>query len=183
MESELQKLREKAEICIKCDKLVQNRNNVVFGEGAANAKILLIGEAPGEQEDLTGRPFCGRAGKILDEILEALGIERKNVYITSILKCRPPNNRYPHKDEIKNCKSFLDGQLRLISPKITIIMGNCALESILGKKKISEEHGKIIEKNGVTYLITYHPAAVLYNKKLFQVIQDDLRILKKLAEK
>src|SRR5438874_855680 len=159
--------------CSLC-KLSRSRKNAVPGEGQISAKIIFIGEAPGKNEDEKGRPFIGVAGRILDEALQKAGIERSQVFITNIVKCRPPGNRIPEDDEGAACRPYLDRQISLIAPRIICILGATAYSSILGGKSITQNRGKIVKKNGQKYFVTIHPAAAIYNRNLRSVLQNDL---------
>ncbi len=159
--------------CSLC-KLSRSRKNAVPGDGQTSAKIIFIGEAPGKNEDEKGRPFIGIAGRILDEALQKAGIERSQVFITNIVKCRPPGNRIPEDDERAACSLYLDRQISLIAPRIICILGATAYSSILGGKSITQNRGKIIKRKGQKYLITIHPAAAIYNKNLRHALEDDL---------
>ncbi len=158
--------------CKRCN-LWKIRKNVVPGEGRKNAKIMLVGEAPGKEEDATGRPFVGRAGKLLNSILEEAKIKRSQLYITSVLKCHPPQNRKPFSGEIKECLPWLEKQIETIQPKIIGLMGNTAIKSLLGFNGITKMHGKTIEKNGKKFLLLFHPAAGVYNAKLIPKMKKD----------
>ena len=162
--------------CSLC-KLSRSRKNAVPGDGQTSAKIIFIGEAPGKNEDEKGRPFIGVAGRILDEALQKAGIERSQVFITNIVKCRPPGNRIPEDDERAACSPYLDRQISLIAPRIICILGATAYSSILGGKSITQNRGKIIKRKGQKYLITIHPAAAIYNKNLRHALEDDLSSL------
>lgn len=155
--------------CNKC-KLCNNRKNIVFGEGNINADIMLIGEGPGADEDVKGNPFVGKAGQLMDRAFDGLGINRKDLYIANIVKCRPPNNRDPEADEISSCLNYLRNQVILVKPKIIILLGNIALKTILGQEySITKARGEFIEKKGILYMPTYHPAALLRDdtKKIY----------------
>ena len=141
------------------------------------ADIIFIGEAPGKNEDLLGKPFVGIAGKKLDAALENSGLTRNEVYITNIVKCRPPKNRAPTENEIVMCHDYLENELSIINPKIICLLGNTTFSSILGGKEISKNHGKIVSKNNRTYFITFHPAATIYNQKLGEVFKNDIKKL------
>lgn len=177
--------------CTKC-KLHKTRRNPVPGEGPCNTEIMFVGEAPGGKEDETGRPFVGAAGQFLTELLSLAGLRREDVFITNILKCRPPNNRDPEPDEIEACKPYLVRQIKLISPKIIVTLGRYAGRTLLGDAGIkwssmTRMHGKVfsVELYGVNLKImpTYHPAAALYYPKLKPVIIKDFKeILKGLVE-
>lgn len=176
------KLSREVQVCTKCE-LHKSRKFAVPGEGSINTRILFIGEAPGEQEDLQGRPFVGAAGRLLNQLLNSIGLRREEIYITNIVKCRPPANRAPHAEEVSACSSYLDRQMRLIKPRIVSPMGNVALRSFLGKDvPISKAHGQLIS-NGENRLIfpLYHPAAALYTAKLRKVLEDDFQKLSKLS--
>lgn len=154
--------------CKKC-KLCSNRTNIVLGEGNRNAEIMFIGEGPGADEDKQGLPFVGKAGQLMNKALEGLNIDRNKLYIANIVKCRPPANRVPEDDEVQACLDYLRNQVILIKPKIIVLLGSTALKGILGKEyNITASRGKWIEKNGIKYLPTWHPAALLRdeNKKI-----------------
>ncbi|HEX2170702.1 MAG TPA: uracil-DNA glycosylase [Nitrososphaera sp.] len=177
-EDSLEKIAGDVRGCPLC-KLARTRKNAVPGEGQISAKIMFIGEAPGRSEDEKGKPFVGAAGRILDNVLKKAGIERSQVFITNIVKCRPPNNRVPEEDELIACRPYLDRQIALIKPKVICILGRTAYSSILGGSSITANRGKIVERSGQKYFSTFHPAAVIYNKNLRSRLEDDL---KKLAE-
>lgn len=167
--------------CRKC-KLYQNRNKIVFGTGNKNAKLMFIGEGPGADEDNQGIPFVGKAGKLMNMAFDALGIDRnKDIYISNIVKCRPPSNRNPEDDEAGICINYLRNQVILIKPKIIVLLGSVALKNILGKDcNITKYRGKWIEKKEILYMPTWHPAALLRDetKKV-----DFFRDLRKVKEK
>lgn len=176
--------------CKKCS-LYRNRKNPVPGEGSLNPKIMFVGEAPGAREDETGRPFVGSAGQLLTKLLEGIGIKREDVYITNVVKCRPPNNRDPTDDEISQCLPYLEKQLALIRPKLIVTLGRHAAKTIMGLSKLkfrsmTREHGnsyKIKINSFKSRLIpTYHPAAALYNPGLKQLLVNDFQIIKKYLE-
>jgi DNA polymerase len=148
--------------CQKCA-LADTRHNVVFGVGPRNAKVLCIGEGPGENEDLQGEPFVGRGGKLLDEMLELIDLDRKtNVYIANIVKCRPPQNRDPLNTEQDACIGYLRNQVALLRPKIIVCLGRIAATRLIREDlKITKEHGQWVEKAGVWMTALYHPAAIL----------------------
>jgi uracil-DNA glycosylase len=170
--------------CRLCD-LCKSRKNAVPGEGGIHAKIMFIGEAPGRLEDEKGRPFVGTAGRILDEVLDKVGIRRSEVFITNIVKCRPPANRIPTDEERNMCRQFLDTEIKLVSPKIICILGRTALNSIIGGagKSIMQSRGKFINHNFAKYFLTIHPAAIIYNPKLRIVLEKDLAILSEECQK
>ena len=154
--------------CKKC-RLYNNRTKIVFGVGNKKADIMFIGEGPGADEDLKGEPFVGKAGKLMDKAFEGIGITREKIYIANIVKCRPPSNRTPEDDEASACLNYLRNQVILVKPKIIVLLGNVALKNILGKDlSITSSRGKWVEKKGILYMPTWHPAALLRdeNKKI-----------------
>jgi uracil-DNA glycosylase family 4 len=168
--------------CRQCD-LAKERNKVVPGEGAEDAVIAFIGEAPGWHEDQQGHPFVGPAGQFLDELLASIGMRRQEVYICNVLKCRPPSNRDPLPIEIKTCQQWLDRQLQLIHPKMIVTLGRYSMAKFFPGETISRIHGKAREEGGVTYYAMYHPAAALHQQKLRETIMADmLRIPSLLAQ-
>lgn len=172
----LEKIAAEVRGCPLC-KLARTRKNAVPGEGQLSAKIMFIGEAPGNSEDKVGRPFVGAAGRILDDLLKKAGIERSQVFITNMVKCRPPNNRVPKEDELTACRPYLDRQIALIKPKVICILGRTAYSSLLGGSSITASRGKIVERAGQKYFLTFHPAAVIYNKGLLSALEADLKKL------
>ena len=174
----LKTISDKVKVCQKCE-LSETRTNAVPGKGRFDADVILVGEAPGRNEDNHGEPFVGAAGKRLDMILEDTGIKRNDVYITNIVKCRPPNNRVPSKKEENTCIDFINQEIEIINPKIICVMGNTAYGTLLGGKEITKNHGRFIEKDGRKFFVTFHPAATIYNQKLIDELKEDF---KKLAE-
>ena len=163
-----EELEESIKNCEKC-KLCKTRNNIVFGVGNRKADIMFIGEGPGADEDAQGEPFVGKAGKLMDLAFTAVGIKREDVYIANIVKCRPPSNRNPEQDEEQACLNYLRNQVILVKPRIIVLLGNVALKNILGEGYgITASRGKWIEKRGIHYMPTWHPAALLRdeNKKV-----------------
>jgi DNA polymerase len=184
---ELKRLEEEAKKCCKC-RLCKTRTNVVFGDGDPTTNLMLVGEAPGEQEDLQGKPFVGRAGQLLNRFLNLYGVSRDKVYITNVVKCRPPNNRNPQPDEIAACYPFLEKQIELISPKVILCLGAFAARTILNlpeKTPISKIRGKEfkIEIGGKEVIVipTFHPAYLLRNKRGEPEFQKDLEKALRLA--
>ena len=175
-----EKFREKIKLCVSCS-LRSTCVSPVCGEGNQSAKVMLIGEAPGKVEDETGTPFCGRSGKILDEGLTKINLSRKQVYITNIVKCRPPGNRDPKSAEIKKCHKFLDFEIAKINPEIIVTLGRFAINYFFPKESLSKCHGKIIQKNSRKFLPLYHPAATMYNPKLKSVFFADFKQLEKIV--
>ena len=173
-----EELEAEAKQCKKC-KLCQTRNNIVFGTGNKQAKIMFIG--PGADEDMQGEPFVGKAGKLMNMAFETIGLKREEVYIANIVKCRPPSNRNPEEEESLACLDYLRNQVILVKPKIIVLLGSIALKNILGKEYgITASRGKCIEKKGILYIPTWHPAALLRdeNKKI-----DFIKDLKQVIEK
>jgi len=162
--------------CKLCN-LCINRTNAVPGDGNSEANIMFIGEAPGRNEDVKGKPFVGMAGKILDEALVKVGLVRSRIYITNIVKCRPPGNRVPTEDERRVCKSYLEREISIVSPKIICILGRTAYQSLLGGGSILGNRGKFIQKDNRLYFLTVHPAAIIYNNKLRNVLENDMQTL------
>jgi len=183
-----QELVEEILECKKC-RLWSGRKNAVPGEGPLNAKIMLIGEAPGRMEDLEGRPFVGAAGKLLTKLLSDIGLSREEVYITNLIKCRPPQNRDPLPDEIEACSPYLDRQIRLLMPKIIVTLGRHSTKYILSKcgmrvSSIGQVRGKVflmkLNNSLIKVIPTYHPAVALYNPKMKIFLEEDFRrIIKK----
>jgi uracil-DNA glycosylase len=167
-----------------CCALCPNRTLAVPGEGSPTARLVLVGEGPGATEDATGRPFVGQAGGLLDSILEAIDVPRNSVYITNIVKCRPPQNRKPLPDEIAACIPYLHRQLELIRPKVIVALGGTAGEALLGvRKSLGELRGKVHTYNGIPLIVTYHPAALLRNPNWKKPTWDDVRIARQLLDR
>jgi uracil-DNA glycosylase len=167
-----------------CCELCPTRTNAVPGEGDPAARLVLIGEGPGATEDATGRPFVGQAGQLLDAILDAIEVPRSSVYITNIVKCRPPQNRKPLPDEIAACIPYLHRQLELLRPKVIVAMGGTAAESLLGvRKSLGDLRGKVHTFNGTPLVVTYHPAALLRNPNWKKPTWDDVRIARQLLDR
>lgn len=158
-------------------------NNLVFGEGNPDAKVFFLGEAPGKNEDLTGKPFVGQAGKILDQLIESIGLKREDVFISSVLHYRPPKNRDPKPKEIDSEAPFVDKQISIINPKIIVPLGRFSLKKFLPEQTISSAHGnpQRVDWQGKTIVVVpmYHPAAVLYKRSLLQVLLKDFLEIKK----
>lgn len=173
MYENIEELKQSINGCNKC-KLCTTRQNIVFGVGNINAKIMLIGEGPGGDEDRLGEPFVGRAGKLMNKAFDIVGIKREDVYIANIVKCRPPHNRDPEKDEIIACMNYLRNQVVIIKPKIIVLLGRISLQNILGEEyKITSSRGKWIERKGIMYMPTWHPAALLRDEtKKIDFIED-----------
>ncbi len=173
----LEAIAEEIRQCRRCP-LARTRKNAVPGEGPADAPIMFIGEAPGRDEDEQGRPFVGAAGKYLNGLLRRAGVEREQVFITNIVKCRPPGNREPNPDEVEACREFLDGQIAAIQPKVICLLGRPATVALLGRSvSMKDVHGKQIERNGIIYIPLYHPAAALHNYKVAPLLTADFESL------
>ena len=173
MNQELQNVKENVIKCTKCD-LCKTRINAVPGKGNFQSDVIFVGEAPGKNEDQNGEPFIGVAGKKLSVALEEAGISRDDVYITNIVKCRPPNNRVPTTNERDTCKEYLKQEIAIIKPKLICILGNTAFNSILGGSEITKFRGKVVRKDNLLYFLTIHPAAAIYNQKLIDVLKNDI---------
>ena len=168
------------EECIHCQKcgLAETRTNVVFGEGARDAEVMFIGEGPGEQEDLTGKPFVGKAGKLLDDMLAMIDLKREKVFIGNMVKCRPPQNRDPLNIEQEACIGYLRNQVALLKPKIIVCLGRIAAMKLIKEDfKITREHGQWIEKAGVWMMAMYHPSALLRDPRKRPESFEDLKSL------
>ena len=167
-------------VCTLCQ-LAKARTNAVPGEGDPGARILFIGEGPGEQEDRQGRPFVGPAGQFLEQLLRRVGLEREQVFITNIVKCRPPGNREPMPEEVALCKPYLDGQIAALWPSVICLLGKPATMTVLGiGEPMGKIHGQIVERDGVKYVPLYHPAAALHQASLAPVLLADITRLKPL---
>jgi DNA polymerase len=173
MNQELETIKQNVIKCTKCD-LCKTRTNAVPGKGNFQSDVIFVGEAPGRNEDKKGEPFIGVAGKKLSIALNEAGISRDDVYITNIVKCRPPNNRVPNTDERDTCKEYLKQEISIIKPKLICILGNTAFNSILGGSEITKFRGKVVRKDNLLYFLTIHPAATIYNQKLIDVLKNDI---------
>ena len=178
MYTDMESLENVALHCTKCA-LSETRHHVVFGEGNIHARLMFIGEGPGYDEDRTGVPFVGKAGKLLDDVFHKVGISRQDVYIGNIVKCRPPNNRNPEPQEMEACLDYLRNQVMLIKPEVIVLLGSVALKCILGKEYfITKSRGQWIEKRGIRYMPTFHPAAVLRDESKLESFTSDLMLAK-----
>lgn len=168
--------------CQKCD-LAKSRTNFVFGSGNPNADIMIIGEAPGNEEDLQGLPFVGRAGQLLTKILEAINLSRDEVFICNILKCRPPQNRNPLPVEVEQCEPYLKKQIEIIKPVFILALGLTAVDTLLkSKNKMAETRGKVMNYHGIKMLVTYHPAALLRNPNWKRETWEDVKLLRRMYD-
>lgn len=182
----MQELTTKIKNCHQCQ-LREGCNNVVPGEGNFNADIMLIGEGPGKNEDLQGKPFVGAAGKFLSELLESIDLKRENVYITNVVKCRPPMNRDPLPEEIEACREWLNQQVLSIKPKLIVLLGRHAMGRFLPNLRISEAHGRAFRREieglgAYVFFPVYHPAAALYNGGMRPTLFDDFRKIPELLK-
>ncbi len=173
--------------CMQCTRcpLAETRTKLVFGVGKANAEVLFIGEGPGEQEDLSGEPFVGRGGQLLDQYLEAIDLSRKtNIYIANMVKCRPPQNRDPQPAEQEACLGWLREQLRLMRPKIVVCLGRISAQRLIGPNfRVTVEHGEFQEKAGILFMGTFHPAALLRDpRRKPDALEDFLKLREKIKE-
>lgn len=176
---ELEKLYSQYSNCQNCD-LSKNRTNIIFGEGSPNTEIIFIGEAPGRNEDIEGSPFCGAAGHLLNNYLDLINATRKDIYITNVIKCRPPNNRNPYIEEIKSCKVILNLQLEIISPKIIVTLGNIATQTFLNLNEgILKLRGRWFQKNNYKILPMFHPVDLLRDPKKKKDAIKDFNLLKR----
>ncbi len=173
MTTELETIRKNVIECKKCE-LCNSRTNSVPGKGNFQSDVIFVGEAPGRNEDQQGEPFVGVAGKRLNLALQNAGILRESIYITNVVKCRPPNNRVPSALERNTCKEYLQKEISIIKPKIICILGNTAFNSILGGSEITKYRGKIVKKDKQIYFLTVHPAATIYNQELIEVLKSDI---------
>ncbi|MEM2652633.1 MAG: uracil-DNA glycosylase [Candidatus Caldarchaeum sp.] len=179
---ELDKIAEEVRRCTLCP-LWRSRTNTVPGEGNHRAEVMLIGEGPGEDEDLQGRPFVGRSGKLLTEALKEAGWSREDVFITNVVKCRPPDNREPTPEERSICSDrYLRKQIEAINPRLIILLGAVAVKTLLGIGSVTAVRGKAFEKHGRKYFCTYHPAAALYNPANKTTFFKDIQRAKELAD-
>jgi DNA polymerase len=169
--------------CRRCP-LCEGRTNTVPGEGNPRARMLLVGEGPGQTEDQTGRPFVGRAGELLADILRAIGLTREEVFICNVVKCRPPQNRKPLQDEMAACRPYLEAQIGLIRPAVIVAMGATAAEALLGvRQSLASLRSKVHSYRGIPLVVTYHPAALLRNPKWKKPTWDDVRIARQLVDR
>ena len=171
--SVLNELNEEIALCQQCE-IAKFRTRVVPGEGAEDADIIFIGEAPGWHEDQQGRPFVGPAGQFLDQLLASINLRREQVYIANVIKCRPIGNRDPLPAEIQNCRQWLDRQIKAISPKMIVTLGRYSMAIFFPGKSISKIHGTAQKRDGIIYYAMYHPAAALHQQSLRQAIENDM---------
>jgi len=180
--SELEELHQRIASCPDCD-LCRTRTRAVPGEGPPNAEVLFVGEAPGFYEDQQARPFVGPAGRFLDELIASIGLRRDQVFITNVVKCRPPNNRDPLPGEIDACRKHLQRQIELIQPRIIVSLGRYSLAWFSPRDAISKVHGQAKVKDGVYFIPMYHPAAALHAGNMRKVIEEDFRKIPAVLER
>ena len=183
MEKEWEILENECMSCEKCE-LCKTRTNVVFGMGNPKARVLFIGEGPGETEDLTGLPFVGRSGKLLDKFIEAIGYDRESVFIANMVKCRPPKNRDPKPEEMELCLDYLRRQVKLIDPELIVCLGRVAAARLISPDiKVTKQHGEIFQKGKYKFMATFHPAALLRNPNQKPEAFEDFLKIKEILEK
>lgn len=176
-------IQELQDFCLRCRRcgLRENSKRVVFGEGNENSKMMLVGEAPGAEEERLGRPFVGAAGKLLNKILAAAGFRREDLYITNIAKCRPPGNRLPKKDEADRCYVYLVRQIELIKPRLIVCLGTLATQYLIHQQvKVTAVRGQVFEKGGIKIIATYHPAALLRDPGKKKPVWQDFQLIRNL---
>lgn len=167
--------------CTRCKLHTQGRTQVVFGVGNPNADLMFVGEAPGADEDVQGVPFVGRAGQLLTKIIEAIGLEREDVYIANVIKCRPPGNRNPEPDEVETCEPFLFRQIDIIKPKVIVALGKFGAQTLLRTDApISKLRGRVFDYRGAKLIPTFHPAYLLRNPSAKREVWEDMKLVKKL---
>jgi len=178
-----ERLKKEALKCRRCQ-LRENANGVVMGEGNLKNKIMLIGEGPGANEDRLGRPFVGRAGKLMDKILASVNLKRKELYITNVIKCRPPGNRAPRQNEFEACVSILSSEIELIQPKVIVTLGSTATKYLINpEESITNVRGKWFKRGDLYVLPTFHPAYLLRNEKMKKYSWHDFKLIKKAADR
>ena len=180
--SDLERLAAEVAQCTKC-LLHRGRTHAVPGEGPEDADIMFVGEGPGFHEDQQGRPFVGAAGQFLEELLESIGLTREDVFITNVVKCRPPGNRDPLPQEINACKAYLDRQIELIDPVVVVTLGRFSMARAFPKARISRVHGEPRKIDGIVYYPMYHPAAALHRPSLRPTVEADVRRIPEVVER
>ncbi len=181
-EDVFKQLKQEAEHCRRCE-LYKTKTKTVFGEGSLDASLMFVGEAPGKDEDIQGRPFVGRAGKLLRQLLDDVGIDKNDIYIANCLKCRPPANRDPLPDELVACFGFLKKQIELIKPKVIATLGRYSTYELTNQKAaLGMLRGRVFDYHGIAVVPLYHPAYLLRNPKAIDIFLDDLKKIKSLLE-
>ncbi len=176
-QSLLEDIAAQVRTCTLC-RLCEGRTQAVPGEGPADARVMFVGEGPGLQEDRQGRPFVGPAGQLLNQLLLGAGLRRPEVFITNIVKCRPPNNREPLPGEVEACREYLDGQIALLQPRLICLLGRPATQTLLDPSaSIGRVHGRVFERDGLRYMPIYHPAAALHNPGMRAPLEQDFKAL------
>lgn len=176
---QLETLAEQICVCTKCP-LHESRTQAVPGDGRKSAKVMVIGEAPGRDEDRSGHPFVGASGRFLNHVLEGTEIDREELFITNIVKCRPPGNRTPRKGEVDTCtENYLFEQIRLVNPKLIVLLGSVAVKKLLGIPNVGQARGRIIDHDGRKFFVTYHPAVRFHREDLAALIEEDFATLQK----
>jgi uracil-DNA glycosylase len=179
----LEQLAEEIRVCVKCP-LHESRTLAVPGDGKPSAKLMIIGEAPGKDEDESGHPFVGASGRFLNSVLEGTGIKREDFFITNTVKCRPPKNRTPKRLEVDTCTSnYLFEQIELVNPKLVMLLGGVAAKKLLGVKTVNEARGRVIKQDGRSFIVGYHPAVRFYREDLAEKVKEDFALLKREIEK
>jgi len=179
----LEQLAAQIRVCEKCP-LHTSRTLAVPGDGPSAAKVMIIGEGPGRDEDRSGHPFVGASGRFLNEVLEGSGIDRDEFFITNIVKCRPPQNRTPKKLEVDTCTSnYLFEQIELINPQLIMLLGGVAAKKVLGVKSVNEARGRVLDQDGRKYIVGYHPAVRFYREDLGDKVREDFALLKREVQK
>ncbi|HYE14277.1 MAG TPA: uracil-DNA glycosylase [Pyrinomonadaceae bacterium] len=179
----LDELAGQIKVCTRCP-LHESRTHAVPGDGKYTARVMLIGEAPGREEDESGHPFVGAAGRYLDKVLEGTGIERGDLFITNTVKCRPPKNRVPKKLEVGTCTAnYLFEQMGLLAPDLVMLLGGVAAKTVLGVKSVSEARGRVIEREGRRFIVGYHPAVRFYREDLGAKVKEDFALLRRELKK
>jgi uracil-DNA glycosylase len=175
---QLEELAAQIQHCVQCP-LHASRTQAVPGAGPPSAQVMLIGEAPGREEDQSGQPFVGAAGRFLDQVLAGSGVERSDIFITNTVKCRPPQNRPPRKREVDTCTAlYLRAQIELVNPTLIMLLGGVAAKTLLGVKSVTEVRGRLIEHHNRKYLVGYHPAASFYRDDMAANVRQDFALLR-----
>ena len=179
----LDELAAQIRVCTKCS-LWESRTRAVPGDGRYTAKLMIVAEAPGKEEDETGKPFVGAAGRFLNKVLEGTGLDRSDFFITNTVKCRPPKNRTPKSIEVGTCTAnYLFEQIELIRPRLVMLLGGVAAKTVLGVKSVNEARGRVIERDGRRFLVGYHPAVRFYREDLGEKVREDFALLKREIKK